>query len=301
MDYKDPTSAPFQTPEPTHQPVSTPFPQPVLNNTTATPQGKSKFALWSLILGIVSAALAVVFFISIPAAIVAIVLGIVALVKQHPGKGKSIAGIITASFALLVLIPISAIITLGVIAGVSEGLDSKEGRDLLQQLQNDVKSDDSKDTSTTEPSATKTKVTTDCYTYAIPANYVFDDNSKDCHTAINIPGGDALTRIQAKGTVGEIGTLDEVVAHYNNTLETTYPNSKGIIDKEQFIVNGKTVYYVSYEDGSGLLTGIYIVNDPESTKMLGGEPVEAYSILGYTYNSTLKATVRSVVDSFVTK
>jgi len=299
MDYKDPTSAPFQSPEPTHQPASTPFPQPVLNNPAPAPQSKSKLALWSMILGIVSVGLAVVLFISIPAAIIAIVLGIVALVKHHPGKGKSIAGIITGGLALLIFIPISAVIALGVIAGISEGLDSKEGQQLLQQLQDGTKPETTEET--TEPSATATTVTTDCYTYAIPASYVFDDNSKDCHTAVNIPNGDALTRIQAKGTVGEIGTLNEVVAHYNNTLKNTYEDSKGIIDKEQFVVNGKTVYYVSYEDDSGLLTGIYIVNDPESTKTIDDERITAYSILGYTYNSTLKATVRGVVDSFVTK
>jgi len=299
MDYKDPTSAPFQVPEPTHQPVSTPFPQPVLNNTTPTPQGKTKLALWSLILGIVSAALAVIFFISVPAAIIAIIFGIVALVKQHPGKGKSIAGIITASFALLVLIPISAIVALGAIAGISEGLDSKEGQQLLQQLRDGVKPESIEET--TEPSVSDNKVMTYCYTYTLPAGYLYDDNARGCHTAINIPNGDALTHIQAKGTIGEIGTLDEVVAKYNKSLKDADPNSKGIIDKEQFIVNRKTVYYVSYEDNLQLLTGIYIVVTPNNGRTLDGELITAYSILGYTYNSTLKATVRGVVDSFVTK
>ena len=280
-----------QTPTPleptTPEPATQPFAQPTTPPSTptvapiATPV-KSMLALWSMILGIVSIVLALLFFIAAPAAIVAITLGIIALAKHRPGKGKSIAGIITGGVALLFVIPFATIVAFSALASLQEAGAKLQATPIAA-------------------SSTGNIVTTDCYNYTIPANYVYEPNSKDCFTAVNISGGDALTRIQVKGTTGTIGTLSEVVAKYNASLKTTYPNGKGIIDQEQFTANGKTVYYISYEDTYKLLSGIYIVNDPQSTKLVDGVSINAYSVLGYTYNAALKANVRSVVDSLVTK
>jgi len=276
-----PTSTESSVPQPPVQPPVTPVAQP----SPESPRGSSKLALWSMILGIVSVVLALVIFISIPAAIVAIVLGIIGLVKHHPGKGKSITGVITGAVALFIIIPFM-IFVIAVTIAANNSLTERANK---AQETVDAKSNSAN------------KVTTDCYTYAIPTGYEYDDGSKACHTAVNIPQGDALTRVQVKGTTGTIGTLSDVVARYNATLSRADPNTKGIIDQEQFTANGKTVYYVSYEDTYKLLTGIYIVSDPESTQSIDGEPINAYSVLGYTYNSSLKGTVRSVVDSLVTK
>lgn len=278
-----------QTPTPTESsipqpPVQPPTP-PIVPPSPEIPRNSSKLALWSMILGIVSVVLALVIFISIPASIVAIILGIVALVKGRPGKGKSIAGIITGGVALFIIIPFMIFI-IAVTIAANDGLNERANQ---AQERIDAKTN------------AANQVTTDCYTYTIPTGYEYDDGSKACHTAVNIPKGDALTRVQVKGTTGTIGTLSEVVARYNTTLSQVDPNTKGIIDQEQFTVNGKTVYYVSYDDTYKLLTGIYIVNDPESTQVINGEPINAYSVLGYTYNSSLKGTVRGVVDSLVTK
>ena len=276
-----PTPPESSVPQPPVQPPTPPTAPP----SPESPRGSSKLALWSMILGIVSVVLAVVIFISIPAAIVAIILGIVALVKHRPGKGKSIAGVITGGVALFIIIPFM-IFVIAVTIAANNGLTDRANQ---AQERIDAKTN------------AANQVATDCYSYTIPTGYEYDDGSKACHTAVNIPEGDALTRVQVKGTTGTIGTLSDVVARYNSTLSQADPNTKGIIDQEQFTVNGKTVYYVSYEDTYKLLTGIYIVNDPESTQAINGEPINAYSVLGYAYNSSLKGTVRGVVDSLVTK
>jgi len=258
---------------------------PTSTEPSTAPATTNKLALWALILGIVSAVLAIVVVISIPAAIAAIVLGIISLVKHHTGKGQSIAGVIIGGVSLFVLIPISAIIGLAVLSVIANNETPVSGTTSGQA----------------KPSTSTSKVITDCYTYAVPAGYKYDDNSKDCHTAVNIPKGDALTRIQVKGTTGEIGTLSEVATQYDTSIKAAFPGSKGVIDQEQFTANGKTVYYISYEDSYKLLAGLYIVVDLESTQTISGEPINAYSILGYTYNSQLKGNVRSVVDSLITK
>lgn len=191
--------------------------------------------------------------ISIPAAIATITIGIIALVQHRPGKAKSISGIITGSFALVLINLVSIFFLSGAIETVRTAMNSKE------------------------PSAA-------------------------CHTAVNLPGGDALSRVEVKATTGTIGTLDDVVAKFNTTLKTSDPTSSGILDQEEFkTADGKTVYYLSFKDGNKLLFGVYIVNDPKSDQMLDGEAVVGYSVLGYTYNSALKGTVRSVVDSLETK
>ena len=253
-----------------------------------TPRGTtptSKIPLLSMILGITSIVLAVLYFISVPAAFVAITLGIITLVKRHPGKGKGIAGIVMGGLALFIFIPVSVFLALFVLNNIAEKVEASRTPTSTQ----------------TATSSNTNKVTTDCYSYTIPTGYEYDDNSKACHTAVNIPKGDALTRIQVKGTTGTIGTLSDVVNRYNTTLKAADPNTKGIIDQEQFTAGGKTVYYVSYEDTYKLLTGIYIINDPESTQTIGTEPINAYSVLGYTYNAALKGNVRGVVDSLITK
>jgi len=281
----DQTPAPLEptTPEPATQPFAQPTTPPSTPTVApiATPV-KSMLALWSMILGIVSIVLALVFFISIPAAIVAIILGIVALSKHRPGKGKSLTGIITGGVALFVVIPISFVIAISAINSLQEAGAKLRATPIAA-------------------SSTANSVLTDCYSYTIPTNYVYEPNSKDCYTAVNISGGDDLTRILVKGTTGTIGTLSDVVAQSNTAIKKASPDSKGIIEQEQFIANGKTVYYIAYEDGYKLLYGRYIINDPNSTKTVSGESINAYSVIGYTYNAALKANVRSVVDSLITK
>ena len=257
-----------------------PEPQPIQ---PTAPNPSSKRALWAMILGIISIVFALIIFISIPAAIVAVILGSIGLAKRLPGKGKNLTAVITGAVALLIFIPASILILVSYNAITERANEaaSKNTSSLTQKKAN--------------------KAVTPCYEYSVPEEYVFQQGPSSCLTAVNIPDGDALTRIQVKGTTGTIGTLSGVVATYNKSLKASDANSKGIIDQEQFTANGKTIYYVSYEDASKLLVGTYIVNDPSSTQKLDGKSITAYSIIGYTYNAELKNSVRGVATSLVTK
>jgi hypothetical protein len=264
------------------QPTNTP-PNPVQPE-QVTPQPSSRRALWAMILGIVSVVFALIVVVSIPAAIVAVILGSIGLVKHLPGKGKNLTAVITGAAALLIFIPASIGLIVVSYAAINERADKMMNKNTPSTVQEKV-----------------SDAVTPCYEYAVPEGYVFQQGPSSCFTAVNIPEGDALTRIQVKGTTGTIGTLSDVVATYNKSLKASDANSKGIIDQEQFTANGKTIYYVSYEDTSNLLVGTYIVNDPSSTQKLDGKPIAAYSIIGYTNNSELKSTVRSVATSLMTK
>lgn len=261
-----------------------PEPQPIQ---PTAPNPSSKRALWAMILGIVSIVFALIIFISIPAAIIAVILGSIGLAKRLPGKGKNLTAVITGAVALLIFIPASIFLI----------LVSYNSYNAITERANEAAS---KNTSSSTQKKTS-KAVTPCYEYSVPEEYAFQQGPSSCLTAVNIPDGDALTRIQVKGTTGTIGTLSGVVATYNKSLKASDANSKGIIDQEQFTANGKTIYYVSYEDASKLLVGTYIVNDPSSTQKLDGKPITAYSIFGYTYNAALKNTVRGVATSLVTK
>lgn len=240
---------------------------------TPTPQGSQTLSIWSLILGVVALALALVFFISIPAAIAAIVLGIIVLTKHHPGKGKAMIGVITGGVAFLA-IPILIAFTVIAFNAVNDRAHE------------------------TQQASLQRSVDSPCFTYTVPAGYTYNNASNNCTTSVNIPGGDTLTQISVKGNTGTIGSLKDVVASFDATLKANNPNTPGVIDQEQFISNGNTVYYVSYNDGNGLLFGNYIIPDSNAShKDETGKTITAYSVAGYTYNSGLKSLVRGIVDS----
>jgi hypothetical protein len=253
-----------------------------------TPEKPHKLALWSLILGIAALVLALIVFISVPAAIIAIIFGILTLVKHRPGKGLALAGIITGG-AALIFIPI--VVALAVVSynGISEKANEIKNTAIQKEAEKNALAD--------EVNSNATSVDTDCYSYDIPKGYEYDEDSKECATAVNLPGGDALSRIVTKGNTGKIGTLQDVVATLNASLKKSDPNTTGIIDQEQFVSNGNTVYFVSYKDANGLLFGNYIIPDSSASQTVGGQTITAYTVAGYVYNSSLKGLVRDVVDS----
>lgn len=61
-------------------------------------------AITSMVLGISSIVLFLLWFISVPAAIVGLVLGIVALAKKYAGRGMAIAGVILNAVTLLFVV-----------------------------------------------------------------------------------------------------------------------------------------------------------------------------------------------------
>lgn len=69
---------------------------------TSQYQRTSGLAITSMVLGIVSVIIAIIWFIALPIGITAIILGIIALLKHRSGRGMSITGVVTGSVSLFV-------------------------------------------------------------------------------------------------------------------------------------------------------------------------------------------------------
>ena len=75
-------------------------------------EGSEGFSIASMVLGIVSLVLCCSVYISLICAVIGLILGIVAIHNNNPGRGMAIAGVVCSSIALVLLIII-------VIAGLS--------------------------------------------------------------------------------------------------------------------------------------------------------------------------------------
>ena len=283
--------APLLPSQPTPQPIQPDQPnQAVQAGPVIQPQGSQNLSIWSLVLGIASLVLGIVIFISIPAAIAAVILGILVLVKHQPGRGKAVTGIATGGVFLLVAFPLI----------VFSGLAFSSFTQKVNETQRAVTQQKAarQAASMTDGS----NVDTTCYSYLIPSGYEYDTTSKGCTTSVNIPKGDSLTRITVKGNTGTIGSLQDVVIAFNNTLQNGNSSTPGIIDQSTAIINGHNVYYISYKDSNGLLFGNYIFPDTSaSQKDTAGKTITAYTVAGYTYNPSLKGIVHDVVESLTIK
>ena len=67
-------------------------------------QGGKGLAIASMVLGIVSLVLCFCVWISVPCAIIGLILGIVSLAKHAPGKGMALAGVITSGIGVVLII-----------------------------------------------------------------------------------------------------------------------------------------------------------------------------------------------------
>ena len=76
-------------------------------------------AVWSLVLAIIAFFTGLLIFISGPLALIALILGIIVLVKKRAGKGLAIAGVVISGF-LLVTLPFTLAIMLTAYNGVQE-------------------------------------------------------------------------------------------------------------------------------------------------------------------------------------
>ena len=75
-------------------------------------QPSKGLSIASMVLGILAATSSCAFYCSIPLGIIGLILGIVSIKKQKPGKGMSIAGIICSSFGIAIgIITIIVVIT----------------------------------------------------------------------------------------------------------------------------------------------------------------------------------------------
>ncbi|HOV40538.1 MAG TPA: DUF4190 domain-containing protein [Oscillospiraceae bacterium] len=84
------------------------------------PPAKSGLSIASMVLGILSILFFCIPYISIPLAIVGLILGIISLVKKQGGKGMAIAGVICSAIGFV----IGIIIIIMAIAAVSSGMYS---------------------------------------------------------------------------------------------------------------------------------------------------------------------------------
>lgn len=256
-------------------------------------QGSQKLSTWALILGIASVVLAIVLFISIPAAIVAIILGAMALAKHRPGKTKALIGLIAGAAALVLFIPAS----IGLIVVLSGQISEKALLEAVIRPEKDLSSQEpSKTSNSNSASVVGDKVVTDCYTYTIPKDYEFNESSKDCTTAVNIADGDTLTRVVVKPNTGKIGTLQDAVDTLNVALKKADPKTEGVTSQKEYTANGRTVYYVTYKDTYGLSFGNYIFPDSSASQTINGQTITAYSVAGYT-----TPALKEVADSVVIK
>jgi len=269
-------------------------PTPPQNAPTQPAQGSHKLSTWSLILGIAAIGLAVIFFISIPAAIIAVVFGILVLTRHYPGKSKALAGLITGSLALLIFIPGSLALAYYVFENKDEILEKLDKTTASIESKTESKTNIGTTSSGTSARAEGNKVITDCYTYAIPEGYEYNENSKECITSVNIPRGDILTRIVVKPNTGKIGTLQDAVDTLNAALKKSMPDTEGVVDQKEYTTNGHTIYYINYKDSNGLSFANYVIPDPNSSQKISGEAVTAYTIAGYT-NPALKEVADSVI------
>ncbi len=117
---------PVQPPVPPMPPVQPPIPpmQP-MQPVQPVPQEGKGLSVASMVLGIVSLACFCVWYISIPAAIIGLILGIVAKKGNKPGSGMALAGIIMSIIGLVltVLFFILGLIGLSILDSYGSSID----------------------------------------------------------------------------------------------------------------------------------------------------------------------------------
>lgn len=144
-----PSPAPQVEPQPETQTEPTPAPQPAVQQQQytqpATPMAAVPvvapslgLAITSMVLGILSVLIALIWFVSAPLAITAIILGIISLVKKHGGKGMSIAGIITASVALVIAVLMIAFTFVTYNGAYERALESQRKTESQMQTQEEL-------------------------------------------------------------------------------------------------------------------------------------------------------------------
>lgn len=116
---EQPQTPPADMPAQSAAPVATEnLDSPIAASTPVT-QGSKAMAVWSLVLAIIGFLTGLLFFISAPLAIIALILGIIVLAKKRSGKGLAIASVIVAGITLLML-PFTMAIVFTAYNGVQE-------------------------------------------------------------------------------------------------------------------------------------------------------------------------------------
>lgn len=106
---------------PGDQPVDPQFQQPAAPAYGAVAQQPKGLAITALILGIASVVFCWVWWISIPAGIVGLVLGIIGMKKGQP-RGMALTGIILSAIGIVIAIILIIVIAVFVAAAFNQGL-----------------------------------------------------------------------------------------------------------------------------------------------------------------------------------
>ncbi len=138
-------------------------------------------------------------------------------------------------------------------------------------------------------------VGTPCYTFTVPAGYDVEPASAGCTVAVNIPGGDALSRIEIRPNAGT-GTASEALT----AIKAELGKDASITVKAADVVTldqGNLAADVSFET-STLLREIFAVPTKGRTYVIAGKAVDGFMIGGSAYNKELDGALHAVANSF---
>lgn len=145
------------------------------------------------------------------------------------------------------------------------------------------------------------KLDTDCYTFDVPTSYVVDERSNNatCRAAVSISASDNLTMIFVQGLSGEVTSASEMLTKLEEMAES---EGAKVLESGVTSINGVEAINIRYNDGNGLeRTSHYVLDPSASHSNEVGDTITSYMIDAYTYNSTLKQSYMTVVDSIQLK
>ena len=290
-----PTQPPQPTPAVTPEPFEAPALQsfgpanvPAPTDPVQAPQ-KSKLALWALIVSIAALVTGVIFFVSAPLALTALILSIIALKKHASRKGMSIAALIISAFTLLIVVPIMAVITLVAYNGITERA-------------NEVRAN----AAANEERANLPKVSEQCYEFTLPKDYELSTTGTNCVVTLSIERNvtdkgsytsSDVEQIKVTPLTGEVPNLKQI----RESLMKTASGKNGVVSQgEVSEVNGATVYYFETKYSETAFAYYYIL-DPSMTFGLDEAPITGYKIVGRSDSADSLAALELIIDSFSIK
>lgn len=114
--------------EPKNEPEPKPSHEEERKEKEEPAKDRKGFSIAALVLGIVAIVLCCIWYISIPCGILAVIFGILGIKSSK--KGMSIAGLITGAIGLVISIIIFfTLVVIGMVVGITEGIDSTDYND----------------------------------------------------------------------------------------------------------------------------------------------------------------------------
>lgn len=276
-----PTQNPFQASQAAVAPVSqemNPAPQNTTPPLSPTTPKRSKLPTLSLVFGIIGVVLALIIFVSVPAAIAAIIIGAVALKKKVGDKGKSVAGIVLGSLSLVIIIPLLVIITLVAYNGIQE------------RAQRAVDQANSSGSSQTSDSA---NVDEPCYRFALPSGYTVSRTDGNCEVTLS----DGTDEINVTPITGEVPSLSEA----RSILQPFATSAEGTLSQgEERMFNDVTAYKFTIDYSAGTFA-LYLFIDESGAHEVSGQTVTGYSVTGRSDSFDSRVTLELITDTFTLK